>query len=163
LGGRSVEAVSLLTQALEQTMATAMVVYQALCRLTLGEAQLRAGCLEEAHAHAEWALAQAREYHERDNQAYALRLLGDIAAQREPPAIAQAEADYRQALALAGDLGMRPLQAHCHRGLGTLYAATSQREQARTELSAAVDLYQAMEMTLWLPETEAALPQIEGR
>jgi hypothetical protein len=58
---------------------------------------------------------------------------------------------------------MRPLQAHCHRGLGTLYAATSQREQARTELSAAVDLYQALEMTLWLPETEATLAQVKGR
>ena len=29
---------------------------------------------------------------------------------------------------------MRPLQAHCHRGLGTLYATIGQREQARTEL-----------------------------
>ena len=52
---------------------------------------------------------------------------------------------------------MRPLQAHCHRGLGTLAAATGQREQARAELSAAIALYRAMEMTFWLPETEAAL------
>ena len=58
---------------------------------------------------------------------------------------------------------MRPLQAHCHYGLGTLYAAIGQREQARTELSAAVDLYQAMEMTFWLPGTEVALAQVEGR
>jgi len=58
---------------------------------------------------------------------------------------------------------MRPLQAHCHRGLGTLYATTGQREQACAELSAAVDLYQAMEMTFWLPETEAALAQVQGR
>jgi hypothetical protein len=40
-----------------------------------------------------------------------------------------------------------------------LYATTGQREQAHTELSAAVDLYQAMKMTFWLPETEAALVQ----
>jgi hypothetical protein len=52
---------------------------------------------------------------------------------------------------------MRPLQAHCHRGLGTLYAAISQREQARAELSTATEMYQAMEMTFWRPETEAAL------
>jgi uncharacterized protein HemY len=58
---------------------------------------------------------------------------------------------------------MRPLQAHCHCGLGTLYGSTSQWEQARTELSAAVDLYQAMEMTFWLPETEAALAQMEAQ
>ena len=163
LGGRIAEAVSLLTQALEQTMATAMVVYQALCRLTLGEAQLLAGSLEEAHAHAERALAQAREYQERDNQAYALRLLGDIAARREPPALAQAAAHYQQALALAEELGMRPLQAHCHRGLGTFYATTGQQEPAQAPLSTAIALYQSMGMTFWLPQTEAALVQVEGR
>jgi len=63
---------------------------------------------------------------------------------------------------LAEELGMRPLQAHCHRGLGTLYATIGQREQARTALSAAVELYQAMAMTFWLPETEVALAQAEG-
>jgi Flp pilus assembly protein TadD len=70
---------------------------------------------------------------------------------------------YQQALTLADALGMRPLQAHCHRGLGTLYAATGQREQARTELSTAIEMYQSMEMTFWLPQTEAALAQVEGR
>ena len=126
-------------------MATETVGFQALCRLSLGEAQLLAGRLEEAHALAERALALAREHQERGNQAYALRLLGEIAAQREPPEVEQAEAHYRQALALAEELGMRPLQAHCHRGLGTLYAQTGQREQARAELSTAIELYRAMD------------------
>ncbi len=58
---------------------------------------------------------------------------------------------------------MRPLQAHCHRGLGMLYATTGPREQARTELSAAIDLYRAMDMTFWLPEAEATLAQAEER
>ena len=58
---------------------------------------------------------------------------------------------------------MRPLQAHCHRGLGTLYAATGQREQASTALSTAIEMYQSMDMTFWLPQTEAALAQGEGR
>ena len=58
---------------------------------------------------------------------------------------------------------MRPLQAHCHRGLGTLYAATGQREQARTALSAAITLYRDMEMTFWLPQAEAVLMQVEGQ
>jgi Flp pilus assembly protein TadD len=62
---------------------------------------------------------------------------------------------------LAEALGIRPLVAHCSRGLGTLYAATGQREQARTALSTAIEMYQAMEMTFWLPETEAALAQVE--
>jgi hypothetical protein len=67
------------------------------------------------------------------------------------------------ALTLAGELGMRPLQAYCHRGLGMLYATTGQREQAYAALAAAVTLYRDMDMTFWLPETEAALAQVEGR
>ena len=55
---------------------------------------------------------------------------------------------------------MRPLQAHCHRGLGTLYAATNQREQSRTALSTAIALYRDMDMTFWLPQTEVALAQV---
>ena len=56
---------------------------------------------------------------------------------------------------------MRPLQAHCHRGLGTLYATTGQREQARATLSTAIELYRAMDMTFWLPQAEAVLAQVE--
>ena len=33
-------------------------------------------------------------------------------------------------------------------------------EEAHTELSTAVDLYRAMEMTLWLPQAEAALAEV---
>jgi hypothetical protein len=58
---------------------------------------------------------------------------------------------------------MRPLQAHCHLGLGTLYVKVGQMETARTELSAAIELYRAMEMTFWLPQAEAMLAQVEGR
>ena len=41
--------------------------------------------------------------------------------------------------------------------------ATSQHEQALTELSTAIEMYQSMEMTFWLPQVEAALAQVEGR
>ena len=75
---------------------------------------------------------------------------------------AQGAAHYQQARTLAEELGMRPLQAHCHRGLGTLYAKTGHEDQARTELSAAIGLYRAMDMTFWLPQTEATLAQVGG-
>jgi tetratricopeptide (TPR) repeat protein len=163
LAGRVADAVALLTLATEQTITMEIVEVQALCRLSLGEAQMLAGRLEEAHALAEGALAHAREHQERGNEAYALRLLGEIAARRESSGSAQAEAFYCQALTLTEKLGMRPLQAHCHRSLGMLYAATGQREQARSELSTAIAMYQAMEMTFWLPQTEAALAQVEGQ
>ena len=105
----------------------------------------------------------ARSIKIRGFEAEALRLLGDIALHRHPPEVAQAEAHYQQALALAEELGMRPLQAHCHHGLGRLYHQTGRAEPARTALAAAIGLYRAMDMTLWLPQAEAALAQVEGR
>jgi tetratricopeptide (TPR) repeat protein len=161
LAGRVADAVPLLTQAMEQATATETVLHQALCGLFLGEAQVLAGSLEEAHAFTEGVLAHARERQERGYQAYALRLLGEIAVQREPPECDQAEAHYRQALALAEELGMRPLQAHCHRGLGKLYATIGRRAEARAELDTSIMLYRAMDMTFWLPQAEAALAQVD--
>jgi tetratricopeptide (TPR) repeat protein len=131
--------------------------------LKVGETYLLAGRLEEAHALAERGLTLARARQEWGHQAYALWLLGEIASHRDPPDANQAEVHYRQALTLADELGMRPLQAHCHHGLGTLYATTGQQEQARAELFTAIEMYRAMEMIFWLPEVEAALAQVEGR
>jgi tetratricopeptide (TPR) repeat protein len=163
LSGRVADAVELLTPAVEQTIATATAGFQAPCALSLGEAQMLAGRLEAAQALAERTLTLAREHQERGHEAYALHLLGAIASHRAPPEAEQAAAHSRQALALADELGMRPLQAHCHLGLGTLYAATGQREQAHTALSTAITLYRAMDMTFWLPQAAAALGQLEGR
>jgi hypothetical protein len=57
---------------------------------------------------------------------------------------------------------MRPLQAHCHLGLGTLYARIGQRQQAHAELTTAIALYRAMDMIFWLPQAEAALVEVSG-
>jgi tetratricopeptide (TPR) repeat protein len=121
------------------------------------EALLLAGRPEEANALAEQALVLARVHKERGHEAWALGLLGRLAVQYDPPQIEPAEAYYQQALALADEFGMRPLVAHCHLGLGTLYAKIGQREQARAELSTAMALYRAMTMTFWLSRAEAAL------
>jgi hypothetical protein len=56
---------------------------------------------------------------------------------------------------------MRPLQAHSHLGLGTLYAKIGRGEPTRTELYAAVELYRAMYITFWLPQAVATLAQVE--
>jgi tetratricopeptide (TPR) repeat protein len=123
----------------------------------MSEAYLLASRMEEAVQLAGRALALARDHKEWEYQAWALRLLGEIAMQRDPPEVAPAEGYYRQALVLAEELGMRPLMAHCHLGLGTLYAKMGRPEQARPELSTAIELYRAMDMTFWLPQAEAAL------
>src|SRR5262249_46936614 len=105
LGGRVADVVPLLTRAMEQATAIERVDSQAFCYLSLAEAQMLSGRLEEAQSRAEQALAHAREHQERGHQAYALRLLGEIAARREPLESESVEAHYRQALALAEELG----------------------------------------------------------
>jgi tetratricopeptide (TPR) repeat protein len=162
LAGRMAEALPLLDQTLERVATGSGMLFQALVLTELSEALLLVGRLDEASALAGRLLELFHTQTGSGYQAHAHRLLGAIAAQREPPEAALAAAHYRQALTVAEALGMRPLQAHCHRGLGTLYAATGQREQAGTALSMAIDMYRAMEMTFWLPETEAALAQVDA-
>jgi tetratricopeptide (TPR) repeat protein len=162
LSGRMDKALPLMQQA-EGQSTSRRSVYHARLLGYLGEAYLMDGRPQEALPLAMSALELSRDRKEQGFQAYALGLLGDVAARRQPPEVEPAEAYYRQALALAEALGMRPLQAHCHRGLGTLYAKIGRSEQARPELCAAIDLYRAMDMTFWLPQVEAALTQVEGR
>jgi class 3 adenylate cyclase/tetratricopeptide (TPR) repeat protein len=162
LSGQINQALPLLEQAMEHTAAD--IGNEAVMQAAwLSHAYLLAGRLQDASTFAKRALVSSRAHREQGHQAYALRLLGEIAARQEPQESDQAKALYSQALALAMKLGMRPLQAHCHRSLGTLYATTGQQEQARTELSTAIEMYRAMEMTFWLPQTEAALAQVEGQ
>src|SRR5215831_6821751 len=82
----------------------------------LGEAQLLAGRIEGALQCAARALEYAHAHKERGHEAWALRLHGEIGVHQGALETTQAEAYYRQALTLAEELGMRPLQAHCHRG-----------------------------------------------
>jgi tetratricopeptide (TPR) repeat protein len=117
----------------------------------LSEVCRLAGRGEEAWQHARQALDLARQQKDRGEEAVARYQLGAVQAHADPSDAAQAEAHYQQALTLANELGMRPLVAHCHLGLGTLYAKAGQPEQARTALSTAVALYRTMDMAFWLP------------
>jgi tetratricopeptide (TPR) repeat protein len=110
----------------------------------LSEVCRLAGRNEEAWQHAHQALDLARQQKERGSEALVLHQLGVVQAHADLLEAEKAEAYYHQALALADELGMRPLLAHCHRSLGTLYAATGQQEQARTALTTAIALYRAM-------------------
>jgi tetratricopeptide (TPR) repeat protein len=161
LSGRVAEAIPLL----EQTVGPNVNITgaDALCLAYLSEGYLLAGRREEATQLAGRAFRLSSERHLRGQQAWVLRLLGEIAAQHDPPEVVPAEDYYRQALALADGLGMRPLMAHCHLGLGTLYLKKGRREQARAELATAIELYRAMDMTFWLPQAEAVLAEAEHR
>jgi tetratricopeptide (TPR) repeat protein len=160
LSGRVPEALPLLEWALEQTIAMRQAINYAPYAVWLGEGYVLAGRLAEAHQLGQQALEKARLLKQQGHQAYALRLLGESVAHGEPPEVALAASYYQQALTLATELGMRPLQAHCHLGLGTLYATTGRREQAGAALATAIEMYRAMDMIFWLPQAEATLAQV---
>ena len=95
------------------------------------------------------------------DEAYALRAPGEIAAHRDPLDAETAEAHYREALALATELGMRPLVAHCHLGLGKLYRRTGDRAKAQEHLTTATAMYREMGMTFWLEKADAELGGVD--
>jgi tetratricopeptide (TPR) repeat protein len=163
LQGRLAEGRALLEEAISESIRTGGLQSQAYRVAWLSEVCRLAGRVDEAWRRARQALDLARQQKARGDEALALHQLGVVHAHADPLDVAQTEAYYQQALALAEELGMRPLQAHCHRGLGTLYAKSSQWEPARAELSTALDLYRTMDMTFWLPQAEAALAGVKGR
>jgi tetratricopeptide (TPR) repeat protein len=124
----------------------------------LGEAYVLADRLEDALALAERALSLAREGGQRSYEASALRLVGEVTAHRDIPEYA--DGHYCDALALAEELGMRPLVAHCHLGLGKLYRRTGKREQAQEHLTTATTMYRGMGMTYWLEKAEAEMREL---
>jgi tetratricopeptide (TPR) repeat protein len=162
LADRLAEALPLFEQSLTRAAAIKFLPCNSLWIGWWGEASLMTGRIAEARQHAARALEISQAQQERGYEAYALRLLGEIAAHRDSPDAEQAEARYRQALALAEEREMHPLVAHCHLGLGLLSAKIGRREEARGALSAAIALYRAMAMTSWLPQAEAMLVEVEG-
>jgi tetratricopeptide (TPR) repeat protein len=103
----------------------------------LGEAYARSGRLEDAARLLDQALALCRERRERGYEAWTLRIFGEIALLREPLNAEHAASAFIEARALAEDLKMRPLQAHCHLGLGTVCRRTGDPVEAEHHLTTA--------------------------
>jgi tetratricopeptide (TPR) repeat protein len=160
--GRIAEGVALLEQSMEHFAAMGHRAYQSLRAGWLSEAYLLAGRQEDAHRLAEQAVDLAVRHRESGHQARALRMLAETAARSDPADVDEAEQRYREALTLAEELGMRPLQARCHLGLGKLYRQTERTEEARAQLTSAAEMLREMGMTFWLPEAEAELAQAGG-
>ena len=127
----------------------------ALAIVHLSEGYRLANRVEDAIRLASQALDFGREHKRRAHQAWALRALGEIASHRDPPDTEKAEASYRQAMALADELGMRPIVAHCHLGLGKLYRRVGRCDEASDHLASATRMYREMDMGFWLQQAEA--------
>ncbi len=156
--GRVAEGLPLLEEGVRQSEALGIRAYLALWTAQLGEGLLHARDVERARATAEQALALARAHGERGHEAWALRLLGDVLAQCDPPAITEAEGYYHQALELAEELGMRPLLARACLGLGRLHRRAGNSGAAQEPLTTAMTLLCEMDMRAWV---EQAWPELK--
>jgi class 3 adenylate cyclase/tetratricopeptide (TPR) repeat protein len=160
LSGRSAEAIPLLEEALERPVLSGGGQGQSLRTIWLSEAYLLAGREANARAAAQRALGLARQRNERGHEAYTLRLLCEIATREDPLDIEKTEGHYHQALALAEELGMRPLIAHCQVGLGKLYRLIGKQQEAKEHLTTATSMMRDMQMGLWLEKAEAELKEL---
>ena len=98
--------------------------------------------MSEAETRARQLLEVCQERKDRGSEAWLRCLLGDIlAGVCQSTVLMQVEASYREALALAQELEMRPLQARCHLGLGQIYARSGNSSVAQSELHSASELY----------------------
>jgi tetratricopeptide (TPR) repeat protein len=158
--GRVSEALPYLEQGVENLPTVGRVSFLSLSMVWLGKGYLLSGRLADANDLAERALQLSRTHKERGHEAWALKLLGDVALGHNPPKTQQAESYYRHASAVSLELGMRPLRAHCHLSLGELYTQMDQSGKAQQELLTATDLYRSMEMRAGLREAEIALAKI---
>jgi tetratricopeptide (TPR) repeat protein len=124
-------------------------------RLTwLAEAQLALGEIDAAADTVRRAQELARRCGERGHEAESLLVTAALQARTST-----SDAAYREALKMASELGMRPLVAHCHLGLGQLYSRTGDAAKATEHLTTATTMYREMGMTFWLEKTEVALKE----
>jgi predicted ATPase/class 3 adenylate cyclase len=155
LSGRVDEGVLLLQRAVTEYESTGMEHFFSISVVQLGEAYLLAEDSNRARACAERAVMLAGRRGERGFEAWARRLLGDIASRQDRPDGTTAEAHYSIALARACELGMRPLAAHCHLGLGKLYRSTNKSELVQEHFFRAATMYREMNMRFWLEQVQA--------
>jgi tetratricopeptide (TPR) repeat protein len=116
-GGRVAEALPLLEEALAQARASRIAYEEALIAILRAEALGLARRWDDARRQAREALELARARGERGDEAWALHTLAWLGHEAGDDDAAQTVAFYREALALAEELGMSPLAARCRLGL----------------------------------------------
>jgi DNA-binding SARP family transcriptional activator len=160
--GRGAEGVALVEEAVERERTSRIPLSQPVTLTHLAEAYLLSGRVGDALQSARQALELGRARKQRGFEAETLHVLGEIQASHEPADGPGAEESYRSALALADDLGARPLAARCHLGLGRLYRQAGRGREAEGHLLTARTMLAAMEMRVWLEQADAELGSLAG-
>jgi class 3 adenylate cyclase/tetratricopeptide (TPR) repeat protein len=154
LAGRAADGLELLDSAVERGRTMGQVFAHGLRLALRANALVSVGRGAEAEPIAVEALEVARTHQEAGSTAYAWHALATAAAGVDA---ARARICYAEALQIAEKLGMRPLVAHCHLGLGELHRRTDRCAEADEHLTAASAMYRDMDMRLWLTQAEANL------
>jgi tetratricopeptide (TPR) repeat protein len=159
LVGRTTEGLKLIRETVDKTANWGMTFCHANSLLYLAEAYLPGGQIDEAVDAAERSLELSRKNGMRGVEAWSLYHLGGGVSHSQNLITSKAEDYYQQAIALAKELGMQPLIAHCYLGLGELYALTEDKAKAEGHLIKASDMFREMEMNFWLQKAEAILAE----
>jgi len=158
--GRLIEGLVYLERGVTLVENLELRVHRSWSHVLLAEALLIGGHTQRAKGVAARGLEMAQAHRERGFETWARCMLGAIAAAGAPPDLEVALTSYTQAKALAEELGMRPLAAHCHRGLGKLYGKTGRPREAQEHLMTATALYREMDMPFWLEQAEAGVAEL---
>lgn len=149
VSGRPDEGLAYLERAQAAYDRIGLGLFRSLVGVQRGEATMLAGDLIEARAVTEMATTLADNRNEQGHRAYGLRVLGDIAADREVFDAIVAEQNYRDALGIAQSKGMRPLEAQCLSRLGALYRLRDEPGKAEAHLAEADALAKSIGIELW--------------
>jgi len=147
--GRTADALALAEQGLEQASADTNLSNQSLRLGWLAEVYLLAGQPETAGRTAERAVELARRYDQRGHLAWALFLQGELASAGGDSPSPGAEGFYRESMAIAEKLEMRPLVARCQLGLGRLFRARGEARRSAEHCLTASALFTQMRMAYW--------------
>ena len=151
LSDRLDEAIVLLEETERESAAMHRMSGLAMTIVRLGEAYLRKLRAAEAERCGQRALMLSRKHGERGHEAYALRLLAELRA-TDPATLNECETNFLEALRRAEELGLRPLAAQCHLGLGRRYRGIGQQASAEEHLNAARALFTELGMQFSLEE-----------
>ena len=159
LAGRIDEGIALVREAADEVQSRRFLLHEAAVLALLGEACLFVDRVDEASTAAQRALTLAQERGQRGDAAAALHVIAKASA-RGSLASGKAEQDYLAAIALAEELGMRPLLARGHLGIGRLYLRAGDRDHAENHLLTATRLFTEMDMPFWLRQATSSLSEL---
>ena len=161
LANRTAEAIPLLRKVADQAASMKLVSDHLLGAIPLGEVALATGRIEEAAQLGGHALDLARKHKQRGHEVYALRLLGEVAARRDPSDEEEAEAHYRGAWRWLTNSACARSSPTATSASASSTGAPETASRPHEHLTTATTMYREMDMRFWLEQAEAEMGGVE--